>query len=110
MTLSAVTRLTYGTVLMLAPGVLGHGGGDSRDRRFRVVVRILGLRHLLQACIEVRWPTRSVRRAGTAADALHAATDIGCAVIDGPRRRAAMCDAGVALTFAAVGSWASREP
>lgn len=105
MTPSVFARIAYGTVLFAAPDVLlGRGASDGGDRRFRTVVCILGARHVVHAFVVTRWPTRTVRRAGALADALHAATDIGCALFDRRRRRPAAADAAVAFAFAFAGA------
>jgi hypothetical protein len=75
-------------------------GPRSDDARFRPVVRILGARHVVQAVVTAVRPTPMVRWAGAVIDCLHATTDIGCAVLDRRRRRAASIDAGVAVALA----------
>ncbi len=94
-------RLAYGTVLAIWPGVLAWRTGDVRsDRIFSAVVRVLGVRHVVQALVLAAHPTRRLARFGAVADALHAATDVTCAVLDGQRAIAACTDAGVAIGFA----------
>jgi hypothetical protein len=44
--LSALHGL-YGTVLLLAPGLLLRGVGDPADPAARLVTRLLGARHLV---------------------------------------------------------------
>lgn len=96
-------RLAYGLALVARPGILVRPTREpNRDRLFMIVVRVLGGRHIVQAVVTGIFPTRRVRRLGAVADALHAATDIGCAAAVPARRWAASIDAGVAVAFAAA--------
>jgi hypothetical protein len=97
-----VIRLIYGSLLLIAPGRLVGRGRDRADARFRFVARVLGARHVLQAVVTALRPTATVRRGGAVVDCLHAATDLGCAVLDRRRRGPASVDAGVALALAAA--------
>ncbi len=92
-----MARLGYGSWLLANPQRLA--GTAPASRGFRTVVRVLGLRHIAQAVALTLWPTTTARRIGTAADALHAATDAGCALVDRRRRHAAAIDGAVALAF-----------
>lgn len=101
MRLVSALRLAYGTLLLflgprlLAPA-LERGAHDSSP----TVVRVLGARHVVQAVVCAVWPTRAVGRVSVALDGLHAATDVGCALLDRPYRRAASIDLGPAIAFA----------
>jgi hypothetical protein len=111
----AAARACYGVALCAAPAALirltgppgsrgtGAGGAAAPGRRTRDVVRILGARHLAQAAVSVRWPTRRILAASAATDVAHAASMIALAVLDQRRRRVAIIDALVATTFAAAG-------
>ncbi|HEX3489826.1 MAG TPA: hypothetical protein VHU92_10800 [Streptosporangiaceae bacterium] len=103
-------RGAYGVALCAAPGaVLGLAGGPPASRRARAVARILGVRQLVQAAVsEVALApgTGSEDRAvllalGAAVDTLHAASMLGLALFDAPRRRAGLADGLIALAFAA---------
>ena len=87
------------------PGInaarLGGGG--------RKVVRVLGARHVAQAVLTGRAPTRAVLWLGAEVDAAHAASMLGVAVCSRRYRRAALGDAVVAGTLAAAGAWAARH-
>ena len=106
----ALLRGAYGLALCVAPGaVLGLAGGPPASRRARVVARVLGVRQLAQAAVSGRAMapgTETEDRAalltlGAAVDVLHAASMLGLAVLDPPRRRAGLGDGLIALAFAA---------
>jgi hypothetical protein len=106
----ALLRGAYGVALCAAPGtVVGLAGGPPATRRARTVARVLGVRQLLQAAVSeaaLAPGTGSQDRAvllglGAAVDALHAASMLGLAVVDAPRRRAGLADGLIALAFAA---------
>lgn len=85
------------------PGInaarLGTGG--------RRVVRVLGVRQVVQAALTGRTPTRAVLWLGAEVDSAHAASMVGLAVCSRRYRRAALGDAAVAGTLAAAGVWAA---
>lgn len=97
-------RAGWGALLLLRPdtGLGALEGGDDSTEAARVVIRILGARHLIELVLELyhgpRW-----RRAGGVVDAIHAATAVGFGAFDHRWRRAALADAAVAGGFAAVG-------
>lgn len=96
-------RLAYGTVLAVQPRLLARRTGDTRsDHAFSAVVRVLGLRHVVQALVSAAYPSRRVIQLGAAADALHATTDITCGLLKRRRAAAAFTDAGVAIGFVVV--------
>ena len=70
-------------------------------------MRVLGLRHLVQATV-VGGRGRRVR-SGALVDLIHGTSMLLLACIDTQRRRAALVDAGVAFAFAAGGVTAARE-
>jgi hypothetical protein len=103
-------RGAYGLALCAAPGaVLGLAGGPPAGRRGRIVARVLGVRQLAQAVVSeaALAPCTGVESRtallvlGAAVDALHAASMLGLAVFDAPRRRAGLADGVIALAFAA---------
>ena len=102
-------RAGLGTVYLFAPEWIPRLVGVRLDRRARVVVRILGVRHLIQAGVVStvplsRWPLAL----GSGVDALHASSMAVLAAVDRRRRRAAAADAAVAVTLAAAG-WRAAQ-
>jgi hypothetical protein len=106
----ALLRGAYGLALCAAPGtVIGLAGGPPASRRARTVARVLGVRQLAQAAASGRALAPDIGTEDRAAlltlsalvDALHAASMLGLAVLDPPRRRAGLADGLIALAFAA---------
>lgn len=98
-----LVRVGWGTLLLARPdtgldALDAHGSSEPA----RVVIRILGARHLVEAGLELyhgpRW-----RQAGGVVDAIHSATALGFSALDHSWRRVAVADAVVAAGFAAVG-------
>jgi hypothetical protein len=100
----ALLLLTAPDGLRRAFGVGGSGsGGDRRvDRRATWVARVLGLRHGVQAIAEATVGPRALVP-GAAVDALHAASMVALARLDGTSRRPAERDAAVEAGFVAAG-------
>ncbi len=73
------------------------------------MTRVLGARHLAQACLTWPAPATAVLALGTEVDVAHAASMIGLAVIGRRWRRAALASAAVASGFAASGGVAARQ-
>lgn len=105
-----VVQAGFGIVQLAAPGLLPERLlGQRLDQRARQIARILGARHLAQACLSGPAPTIAVLALGAEVDAAHAASMIGLAV-SGPRwRRAALASAAVAAGFATAGGLAARR-
>lgn len=101
-----VARTCLGLVEVLAPGVPGRVGGFRVDGRARQVVRVLGVRDMLQAAVTASKPSRAVLVSGAAVDGLHALSMVGLGLVDRRRRRAAGVSAAVAglLAVAQVAS------
>jgi len=106
----ALLRGAYGLALCAAPGaVIGLAGGPPASRRARTVARVLGVRQLAQAAMSdaaMAPGTGTGDRAallslGAVVDTLHAASMLGLAVLDPPRRRVGVADGLIALAFAA---------
>jgi hypothetical protein len=94
-------RLIWAVALLAVPGpiIVVLGGQDAVASR--LVLRILGVRHLLQAGIELQsWPRW--RRAGSNIDALHAASAAAFSVASRQWRHAALADASIAASFSLV--------
>ena len=96
-----ILRALYGLLELTAPdAVSGAVLGKRPDKHLRVVLRILGARHLVQAALSAKDP-RAVHTLGGTVDLLHAASMLGLGLVDRRRRRAATIDAAVAALFAA---------
>jgi hypothetical protein len=96
-------RAAYGALLLGAPDRALRSVGVVDDGRARVVVRVLGIRHLAQSLLSGDSPGPALVALGAWVDSAHAATSIGLAVVDRDRRRAGCVDAAVAATWAALG-------
>ncbi len=98
-----VVRAIWGSLLVFAPGrALRLLGGADNGPIALTIIRVLGLRHLLEAGIELRRGAVA-HDAGIAVDVLHAASALAFAGIDRRWRPAAVADAGVAVGFAMIG-------
>jgi hypothetical protein len=97
-------RLGFGLALLAAPDRVLTACGGEDDRRARIVVRILGARHLIEAAVLVRYETAPVAFAGAAVDGIHAATALAFGAVDRERRRMALINAAMALFFTAAGA------
>ncbi len=98
-----VTRLAWAAILLILPGkVFMALGGGAPDRRWRMVARVLGVRHLAEALLERRGGTGRIRTAALV-DTLHAASAVSFAALDSGYRRVGLTDACVAGSFAAYG-------
>lgn len=75
----------------------------------RQVLRVLGARQLVQAAVSLVHPSHRVLAAGSAVDALHAATCLGLAAVDGRWRRGALLGALDATAFAVAGYAGARR-
>jgi hypothetical protein len=95
-------RLAYGTGLLLAPDVtVGALAGRRLDGRSRLVVRVLGARHITQALLLRREePGSLLRRAGRATDLLHAGSMALLAALAPGWERAALTDAALEVLLA----------
>jgi hypothetical protein len=109
-------RLAYGLALLAAPERLARSWtGSALDRPARVVARILGARHVLQAVLLIAHDGVWLRRAGRAIDLVHAASMVLLATLAPGRERLALADAVVARTLAGpaprtAGPGSSRRP
>jgi hypothetical protein len=96
-------RAGWGATLLIAPGgVLRLFGGVDRGERPRLIMRVLGGRHLVQTAAEYRFGSHA-RKIGILVDVLHGATSVAFAVKRPRWRRAAATDAVVAGAFALLG-------
>ncbi len=98
-----VVRLGWGTFLGVAPArALRLLGGEDTPPA-RLILRVLGARHVAEAALETIRPGRYLG-ALAAGDGLHALTAVGLAVSDRRWRRPALTDAVIATGFA-VWTW-----
>jgi hypothetical protein len=97
-----LVRGAWGACELLMPARLAKltlaRAGDSRER---LVVRILGGRHVAQAALTAR-AEPVVHMLGGAVDLTHSASMVLLALVDRRRRRAAATSAAVALAFGVV--------
>jgi len=91
-------RLAVGALLVLrpSPAAAALGGPTTGDHP---VLRVLGVRQLLHGGLRLRYSSRRARQVGAVVDGLHASTCVALAVASPSRRRAALRDAVVAVSF-----------
>jgi hypothetical protein len=98
-----IVQALWGLALVLAPAiVLAFLGGPNEGRMPKRVMRVLGARHLMQACGERCIGGRAFEL-GAWADGLHAVTGVDFGYLDARWRRAALTDAAITAGFAAFG-------
>src|SRR5689334_19623272 len=78
----AILRFGFGLALLAAPDRILLACGGEDDERARVVARILGVRHLIEAGVLVRYETAPVAYGGAAVDGIHAATALAFGAVD----------------------------
>jgi hypothetical protein len=106
---TAVVRTAWGAALLLMPErLLRAGAGRPIPASAVTAVRVLGLRHLLQAGVAAALPTGPVAGLGALVDTVHAASCVGVAAWSPRWRRAALVDLLVETAFAAAG-WSDRS-
>jgi hypothetical protein len=103
-------RLAYGAALLVAPDVTaGALAGRRLDGRARLVVRVLGARHVTQALVlRSQAPGSTLRRVARATDLQHAGSMALHAAHAPGWERAALTDASLALLLA--GPAEPRQP
>jgi hypothetical protein len=106
---TAAVRAGWAIILLTMPErLLRAGGGGPVPAAAVAAVRVLGVRHLLQACASAALPTGSVAGLGALVDTAHAGSCVGIAAGSPRWRRAALVDVLVETGFAVVG-WSSRS-
>lgn len=100
----SVARLVYGGWLVVDPDGAVRLTLEQPTPASRIVFRVLGARHVVQATTTLLWPDRRVLEIGSVIDALHSATGLAFGSLDHGWRRGARIDALVATTFATVGA------
>ena len=107
---TAAVRAAWGAVLLLTPEQwLRAGFGRPVPASAVTAVRVLGLRHLLQAGVAAALPTGPVAGLGALVDTVHASSCAGVAAWSPRWRRAALTDLLVETAFAAAGWSAGRR-
>lgn len=107
---TAVVRTVWGAVLVLMPErLLRAGAGGPIPAPAVAAVRVLGLRHLLQAGVTATLPTGPVAGLGALVDTAHASSCVAVAAWSPRWRRAALIDLAVETALAASGWIAGRR-
>ncbi len=102
-------RALYGSILLLAPGLLPSLDHSRASRRELTLARLLGARHLVQAAMIARKPSRSHLVIGVLVDTAHAGSMVTLAVITPGRRWLCGADALVAANLAGAGMCAQHR-
>jgi hypothetical protein len=110
-----LARAVWGAALVTVPDrILGLTQPDRPNTPVASrLLRVLGVRHLLQTGVEAFATTPTVHYLGAAADELHALSGIGLAVLDRRWRRAALIDSAIASALgvaAALTAGRGRRP
>jgi hypothetical protein len=84
-------------------------GNDRRLAPPAWIVRVLGVRSLIQGAAELRWPTPALARTGAVVDATHAASMALVAVRSRRYRRAALVSGAFATVSAAAQAGAAAR-
>jgi hypothetical protein len=99
-----LARGVWGIAAAAAPqAVLRRTGGDPRDHRSIVVMRVLGVRQAAQAVLSGVAPTGPVLALGIWVDVAHAVSGIGLSLVRHRYARPALTDAVIAAGWASVG-------
>jgi hypothetical protein len=96
-----LARVAWGVALATVPGrILGVTQPERPSTPVAPrILRVLGVRHLLQAGVETLVPMPTVHYLGAVADGLHALSGVGLAAVDPRWRRAALIDSAIAATL-----------
>jgi hypothetical protein len=106
---TAAVRAGWAVILLVLPErLLRAGGGGPVPAAAIAAVRVLGVRHLLQAGASAALPTGSVAGLGALVDATHAGSCVVLAAGSSRWRRVALADVLIEAGFAASG-WSSRS-
>jgi hypothetical protein len=103
-------RIGWGLALATVPDrVLGVTQPDRPDSPAATrLLRVLGVRHLVQAGLEALVPAPTLHYLSAAADELHALSGVGLAVLDPRWRRAALIDSAIASAFGLAAALTAR--
>lgn len=106
---AAAVRAGWAVVLLGFPRQLLRAGGSGPAPAAAVAaVRVLGLRHLLQAGTSAVSASGSVEGLGALIDTMHAVSCVGLAVGSSRWRRVALADVFIEAGFA-TSSWSNRS-
>jgi len=78
-------------------------GAPRSDRCGRLVMRLLGARHIVQGALVASNPSSRAARRGAVIDLVHACTAVALGVLDRRQRRLAFTEGCVAAAFAVAG-------
>lgn len=104
---AAWARAGWGAFLLVSPASAPHPVGDSPAGRR--TVRVLGARHVLQACWVADRPDRRRVLIGAGIDLAHAASMVALARLAPRLRRVALFDAAIAAGWAITARRPSRS-
>ncbi len=96
-----LARAAWGVALATVPDrILGLTQPERPDTPVASrLLRVLGVRHLVQAGVEALAAAPAVHYLGAAADGLHALSGVGLALLDPRWRRAALIEGAIASAF-----------
>lgn len=98
-----VAGIAWGSAILTAGSSIWRRlDGQAPTQGDQIALRFLGARHVATGTIQVLFPGR-LQRLEIGIDVIHAATMVGVAALDPPRRRPALVTAAVALASAAAG-------
>lgn len=98
-----VAGIAWGSVILTAGSPIWRRfDGQGPTEGDEVALRFLGARHVATGAIQVLLPG-GLQRVEIGIDLIHAATMVGLAALDPPRRRPALVTAAVALASAGAG-------
>jgi hypothetical protein len=104
-----IARTLLGFVLLLRPKwILAVVGERTPPRRWVLLARILGVRHLAEAVVVNARPLPALAALGAAVDAIHGCTAAACGFLDRPRRRLCWSNSALAAVFALAGARHAR--
>jgi hypothetical protein len=98
-----LSGIAWGAALLVAgPSIWRRVDDAGPDEVDRIALKLLGARHVATGAAQVLLPG-SFQRLEIGVDLVHAATMVGVAVLDPPRRRPALVTTAVALASAVAG-------
>lgn len=106
---AAISRALWGAGLLLAPRAVLRGLGGRRSDLAVVTVRVLGVRHLIQAAVTGWRPGPAVLAVGAGVDALHGLTAVLLAGLDRRQRGPAVAETGLAAAWITAAAAARRH-
>lgn len=104
-----MVRLGWGVVLLAKPRrLITAVGGREPSKTAVAVARLLAARHIAQAALTARRPSRLVLELDAWADGLHGSTALAYAAVADRGRRLGHVDAAVAGAFSLASSVLAR--